>query len=110
MFNIVFLGNMDGVMMNMFMNPSMMGMSNYVMSSIIPPDPNMIPAATSGEASLVIAPTEEIIHFKSCTLFPPSPHAPAPTTRERPPGCRTVFVGGLPEKMTEEILHEIFER
>lgn len=38
--------------------------------------------------------TKEIIHCKSCTLFPPNPNAPPPTTRERPPGCRTVFVGG----------------
>lgn len=38
--------------------------------------------------------TKEIIHRKSCTLFPPNPNAPPPTTRERPPGCRTIFVGG----------------
>lgn len=37
---------------------------------------------------------KEIIHCKSCTLFPPNPNAPPPTTRERPPGCKTVFVGG----------------
>lgn len=30
--------------------------------------------------------------------------------RERPPGCRTAFIGGLPENITEEILHEVFER
>ena len=35
--------------------------------------------------------------------------APPPTTRERPPGCRTVFVGGLPENVTEEILRNVFE-
>ena len=35
--------------------------------------------------------------------------APPPTTRERPPGCRTIFVGGLPENITEEILREMFE-
>lgn len=54
--------------------------------------------------------TKEIIHFKSCTLFPPNPAAPAPTTREKPNGCRTVFVGGLPEIMTEDIVREVFER
>ncbi|GAB0086924.1 Ecto-NOX disulfide-thiol exchanger [Sergentomyia squamirostris] len=53
---------------------------------------------------------KEIINCKSCTLFPPNPNAPAPTTRERPPGCRTVFVGGLPENITEEIIREVFER
>ncbi|XP_014211999.1 ecto-NOX disulfide-thiol exchanger 2 isoform X2 [Copidosoma floridanum] len=54
--------------------------------------------------------TKEIIHCKSCTLFPPNPNAPSPTTRERPPGCRTIFVGGLPEVITESIIQEIFER
>ncbi|XP_050079737.1 ecto-NOX disulfide-thiol exchanger 2 [Anopheles maculipalpis] len=61
----------------------------------------------SGEKS---APTKEIIYCKNCTLFPPNPSAPAPKTIERPPGCRTVFVGGLPTGMTEEVMREIFER
>lgn len=52
---------------------------------------------------------KEIITCKSCTLYPPNPNAPPPTIRERPPGCRTVFVGGLPENITEEIIREIFE-
>ncbi|KAM3827713.1 ecto-NOX disulfide-thiol exchanger 2 isoform 2-T2 [Vipera latastei] len=51
---------------------------------------------------------KEIIHCKSCTLFPPNPNLPPPTTRERPPGCKTVFVGGLPENGTEETIVEIF--
>ncbi len=83
-------------------------------------------------------PTKEPIHLKSCVLFPPNPQAPLPTTRERPLGCKTVFVGGLAENITgiilvlrlispisplflliqqflfsiiaEEILREIFER
>ncbi|XP_036595938.1 ecto-NOX disulfide-thiol exchanger 2 isoform X2 [Trichosurus vulpecula] len=51
---------------------------------------------------------KEIIHCKSCTLFPPNPNLPPPTTRERPPGCKTVFVGGLPENATEQIIIEVF--
>lgn len=42
-------------------------------------------------------------------MFPPNPNAPPPTIRERPPGCRTVFVGGLPENITEDIIREVFE-
>ncbi|KAG8173961.1 hypothetical protein JTE90_005890 [Oedothorax gibbosus] len=38
----------------------------------------------------------------------PSPGAPVPTRRNRPNGCKTVFVGGLPEKITEEIIKEAF--
>ncbi|KAJ8919902.1 hypothetical protein NQ315_006431 [Exocentrus adspersus] len=92
--------------MNMIMDPSMMSMNNYgMMPPMIAPDPNMIP-----DPSMMMNPVKEIIHCKSCTLFPPNPNAPLPTTRERPPGCRTVFVGGLPENMTEDIITEIFER
>ncbi|XP_055529865.1 ecto-NOX disulfide-thiol exchanger 2 [Wyeomyia smithii] len=53
---------------------------------------------------------KEVIYCKSCTLFPPNPNAPAPKTIDRPPGCRTVFVGGLPNSITEEVIREIFER
>lgn len=35
---------------------------------------------------------------------------PPPSTRERPPGCKTVFVGGLPENATEEIVKEVFDQ
>eukprot|EP00105_Crassostrea_gigas_P043354 XP_019927502.1 PREDICTED: uncharacterized protein LOC105339723 [Crassostrea gigas] len=51
---------------------------------------------------------KEIITLKTCVLYPPPPNAPPPTTRERPPGCRTAFVGGLPENVTEEIIGEAF--
>lgn len=53
---------------------------------------------------------KEIIHCKSCTLFPPNPNLPPPATRERPPSCKTVFVGGLPENGTEQIIVEVFEQ
>uniref|UniRef100_A0A671SKA2 Ecto-NOX disulfide-thiol exchanger 1-like n=1 Tax=Sinocyclocheilus anshuiensis TaxID=1608454 RepID=A0A671SKA2_9TELE len=53
---------------------------------------------------------KEIIHCKNCTLFPQNPNLPPPSTRERPPGCKTVFVGGLPENATEEIIKEVFDQ
>ncbi|KAJ8349991.1 hypothetical protein SKAU_G00251210 [Synaphobranchus kaupii] len=53
---------------------------------------------------------KEIIHCKSCTLFPQNPNLPPPSTRERPPGCKTVFVGGLPENASEEIVRELFDQ
>lgn len=65
--------------------------------SIVGPDGTMIPSDPSMLAGPMV---KEIIHCKSCTLFPPNPNAPPPTTRERPPGCRTIFVGGLPENTT----------
>ncbi|KAK6487191.1 ecto-NOX disulfide-thiol exchanger 1 isoform X1 [Huso huso] len=42
--------------------------------------------------------------FLHCLDLPP------PSTRERPPGCKTVFVGGLPENATEEIIREVFDQ
>ena len=34
--------------------------------------------------------------------------APPPSTRERPPGCRTIFIGGLPENVIEDQIKEVF--
>ncbi|XP_043927642.1 ecto-NOX disulfide-thiol exchanger 1 [Protopterus annectens] len=89
-------------------------------------DPNisMIPAGimpinplTSGINLMpqALVPTDlsvikEIIHSKGCTLLPPNPNIPPPSTRERPPGCKTVFVGGLPENASEEAIREVFEQ
>ncbi|KAK9502701.1 hypothetical protein O3M35_011416 [Rhynocoris fuscipes] len=53
---------------------------------------------------------KEVIQLKSVTLIPPPPGTPLPTTRERPPGCKTIFVGGLAENTTEEIIRDIFSR
>nr|CAD7578891.1 unnamed protein product [Timema californicum] len=110
------MGPMTYPMMGMNMNmmgggmmgdPNLMGMGQYgLMGGMMPdgtimgPDPSMMGGPM----------VKEIIHCKSCTLFPPNPNAPPPTTRERPPGCRTIFVGGLPENITEELIREIFER
>ncbi|XP_074550711.1 ecto-NOX disulfide-thiol exchanger 1 isoform X2 [Halichoeres trimaculatus] len=75
-------------------NPMMAGIS-LVPPPPVPPDMPII---------------KEIIHCKSCTLFPQNPNLPPPSTRERPPGCKTVFVGGLPENATEEIIREVFDQ
>ncbi|XP_052218635.1 ecto-NOX disulfide-thiol exchanger 2-like isoform X2 [Dreissena polymorpha] len=60
------------------------------------------------EMGMPIMPVKEIIRKENSVLYPPPPNAPPPTTRERPPGCRTIFVGGLPETCTEEMLQEVF--
>ncbi|MFT7810213.1 ecto-NOX disulfide-thiol exchanger 2-like [Arapaima gigas] len=82
-----------------------------MMTSIAPMNPLMpglsiVPPAISQDMPVV----KEIIHCKSCTLFPPNPNLPPPATRERPPGCKTVFVGGLPENATEQLIVEVFEQ
>ncbi|KAM9741658.1 ecto-NOX disulfide-thiol exchanger 2 isoform 1-T1 [Menidia menidia] len=80
-----------------------------MMAGITPMNPmmpglGMVPAPVSQDIPVV----KEIIHCKSCTLFPPNPNLPPPATRERPPGCKTVFVGGLPENATEQLIMEVF--
>ncbi|XP_070818680.1 ecto-NOX disulfide-thiol exchanger 2-like isoform X2 [Chaetodon trifascialis] len=82
-----------------------------LMTGIAPINPMMpglglAPLPLSQDVPLV----KEIIHCKSCTLFPPNPNLPLPATRERPPGCRTVFVGGLPENATEQLIMDVFGR
>lgn len=90
---------------SVMMDPSMLGMQQFPimnLPTVASPDANK-----SGDGNTVV---KEIIHCPSCTLIPPNPNQPAPTTRERPLGCKTCFIGGLPESITPEIIHEIFER
>ncbi|XP_017576975.1 ecto-NOX disulfide-thiol exchanger 2 isoform X2 [Pygocentrus nattereri] len=82
-----------------------------LMTGIAPMNPmlpglGIVPPPISQDLPIV----KEIIHCKSCTLFPPNPNLPPPATRERPPGCKTVFVGGLPENATEQLIMEVFEQ
>ncbi|XP_028178561.1 ecto-NOX disulfide-thiol exchanger 2-like [Ostrinia furnacalis] len=81
---------MDMSMMGgMVMDPSMMGMY-------------------SGMGDMSGQEKKEII-YKNCRLIPPTPGTPDPPRRTRPSGCRTIFVGGLPEKIRESTVRDIFE-
>ncbi|XP_077435765.1 ecto-NOX disulfide-thiol exchanger 1-like [Vanacampus margaritifer] len=66
--------------------------------------------STVGPAGAGVAPAtvKEIIRRNRCTLFPQNPNLPPPSTRPRPPGCKTVFVGGLPENADDDIIREVF--
>ncbi|XP_076356600.1 ecto-NOX disulfide-thiol exchanger 2-like [Tachypleus tridentatus] len=96
-------------MMGLIPDPNMlnmMGVSGFSQFGFMgTPDMNLMNSGMMVRA----APVKEVIRYKSCVLYPPKPNAPPPSTRERPPGCRTVFVGGLPENATEEIIQEVFE-
>jgi len=74
-------------------------------SGIMQPDSTM-PSMMNSDFSA----QRPVLEFKECSLVPPSPMAPPPVTRERPPGCRTVYVGGLPDKITEDIIRDVFGR
>lgn len=65
------------------------------------------PTGTELSPNLLTVPNDTIV-YKSCILIPPPLNAPVPSLRPRPSGCRTVFVGGLPENITEDIIREIF--
>ncbi|XP_050540768.1 ecto-NOX disulfide-thiol exchanger 2 isoform X2 [Daktulosphaira vitifoliae] len=82
-----------GVMSNIMATPSSMIVNHTTQR---PPDSN------------VIQHDKRVIQLENCTLYPPPLNAPPPTSRERPPGCRTIFVGGLPESITEDVMKSIF--
>uniref|UniRef100_UPI00358F4FB9 ecto-NOX disulfide-thiol exchanger 1-like isoform X1 n=1 Tax=Myxine glutinosa TaxID=7769 RepID=UPI00358F4FB9 len=90
-----------------------MGLLGAAPASLQPFDAASFAASLSlfpGTGGYAEAQTQEIIHCTHCTLFPPNPNMSAPSLRERPPGCRTVFVGGLPEAAGEELIRDVFER
>ncbi|KAI5645453.1 RNA recognition motif domain-containing protein [Phthorimaea operculella] len=82
-----------GMMGGMMMDPSMMGnMGMY---------PNM-----GGDMSVM---EKKEIVLKHCKLTPPEPGSADPPRRAKPPGCRTIFVGGLPDNIRESVVREVFE-
>ncbi|XP_049584287.1 ecto-NOX disulfide-thiol exchanger 2 isoform X2 [Syngnathus scovelli] len=81
-------------------------------ASLLPQRPlaaaNFLCPEASSSGSAHPPPVKEIIRLKGCTLVPPNPRLPPPSTRSRPPGCKTVFVGGLPERAGDDIVREVF--
>ncbi|KAH8372198.1 hypothetical protein KR093_010564 [Drosophila rubida] len=96
---------MAAAMQQMQHNYAAVGYAAAAAAAGMPTDAGVDASLATGSAT----PLKEVIKTKNCILFPPNPNAPPPTIRERPPGCRTVFVGGLPENITEEVIREIFE-
>ncbi|XP_045453403.1 ecto-NOX disulfide-thiol exchanger 2-like [Melitaea cinxia] len=50
------------------------------------------------------------IFISNAVLLPPIPGVSLPERRERPKGCRTIFVGGLPSNVKQDMLNEMFQR
>lgn len=73
-------------------------------------DPSMMGMYTNMGPDMIAVQDKTEIVLKSCTLTPPVSGTSLPPTRSRPPGCRTIFVGGLPNRIRENIVREIFER
>lgn len=72
-------------------------------------DPPMMSIFPNMSQMPTMAEKVEIV-LKSCKLIPPRPDSSNPPTRPRPPGCKTIFVGGLPDQIREHTIKEIFER
>jgi RNA recognition motif-containing protein len=87
--------------------PSMMADPSMMMWGPWGGMPGMMPSMVNEVESLPQA-QREIIKLSNAVLHPPAPNNFVPNTRERPPGCKTIFVGGLPENTTEEMLQEMF--
>ncbi|CAB3252577.1 unnamed protein product [Arctia plantaginis] len=50
------------------------------------------------------------MYFSTGVILPPLPGTSVPPRRERPSGCRTILVGGVPQAITEDVVTEIFQR
>lgn len=79
------------MMSGMMMDPSMMGMYSNV------------------GTDMAMVQEKKEINLKHCKLIPPTPGTPDPPRRTRPPGCRTIFIGGLPDQIRESVVREVFE-
>ncbi|KAG1667295.1 Ecto-NOX disulfide-thiol exchanger 1 [Nymphon striatum] len=115
------------VMMTPNINPNMPPPPFHMMSPV-PTDPSMLamvgmpnfnqfpfmdPSMQGVMPMMSALPIKEVIHCTNFTLIPPPPPNSISTfgpTHKRPLGCKTVFVGGLPDSVTEAMMREIFER
>ncbi|KAJ2941128.1 hypothetical protein O0L34_g10363 [Tuta absoluta] len=84
-------------MQNMQMMP---GMNNMMMNN--PMDPVMM-----RQQQMMMR--NQPIYITDGVLLPPVPGTTMPNRREKPQGCRTIFVGGLPPNVTEATIAEIFQ-
>lgn len=108
--------NMMQMMGNNMMGQQQMDMSNMANMSNMP---NMMPGMMGNMMPNMMDPmmmmnqmpmANQTMYLTNCVLIPPGPGTNLPKRREKPPGCRTIFVGGLPSGITEEAVHEIFQR
>ncbi|KAL0879597.1 hypothetical protein ABMA27_003323 [Loxostege sticticalis] len=113
MMNNNMMGQQPMEMANMSNMSNMASMTNMMpgmnmMQSMMPNmmDPMMMPNMMNQQMPV----QNQTIFLPNCVLLPPVPGTSLPNRREKPPGCRTIFVGGLPNGITEEVVHEMFQR
>lgn len=74
---------------------------------------NMIPMRMMAENMMIMNPMMSMmpnagLYITDAILLPPIPGEPVQSRSERPPGCKTIFVGGLPSRVNYNIIEEIF--
>lgn len=104
--------------MTNIMNRQQMDMPNMPanMPHMPPHMPNMMPGINMrmmGDNMIMMNPMMSImqnqgLYITDAVLLPPMPGEPMQNRSERPPGCRTIFVGGLPHRANFKTIEEIF--
>ncbi|CAG9793810.1 unnamed protein product [Diatraea saccharalis] len=102
------ISSMGGAMGAQSMAPTAASMDMSMMSGMVM-DPSMMQMYSGISNDMTSAQEKKEILLKHCKLIPPAMGTPQPPRRARPPGCRTIFVGGLPEKIRESTVRDIFE-
>ncbi|GBN69349.1 Ecto-NOX disulfide-thiol exchanger 1 [Araneus ventricosus] len=90
------MGNSDGSLYGMV--PIMPSISNFT----------QFPVMNNMDPIVPVFNNLEPITITRAVLTPPL-SGESQSRRQKPPGCRTVFVGNLPEKITEEIIKDAFK-
>uniref|UniRef100_A0A2A4JK90 RRM domain-containing protein n=1 Tax=Heliothis virescens TaxID=7102 RepID=A0A2A4JK90_HELVI len=92
--------NMQNPMMNQPMDMPAMATMNY--------SGNMM------QQMIMMSPTVQMsnqsLYFSNGVILPVLPGTTVPPRRDPLPGCRTIFIGGLPLGITKETVQEIFEK
>ncbi|CAG0887556.1 unnamed protein product [Cyprideis torosa] len=86
-------------------------MAQHLGSSVVEQQMDPVTSALlRNQAETTLAEMMPMFQGRFSTMIPPVPGAPERSRRERPPGCKTIFIGGLPPMADEEVIREVFER
>ncbi|CAH0718978.1 unnamed protein product, partial [Brenthis ino] len=115
-FNMGMISGMNSMMQFPQIMPNVMGQQSIDGSQPVMPNMNMHCMMNNMMDQNMIIMNQTIysqinqpIVFSWGVLLPPIPGVSTPQRKEKPNGCRTVFIGGLPV-IDFEILKEIFEK
>lgn len=76
-------------------------------SSVITSTTTTVESTSSPDNSNSIR-NNQTTRCKSCILVPPESGFPSRLGKDKPPGCKTIFVGGLPENSTGNNIYITF--